>query len=182
MHQDTESAQPAIVRQLVDWGAAIRASIIAGTLFLLACLFLTQIFLPGFSSTMMVRYFASILMGNEILAAEASNPLTWRAFLSMGLFHYAMAFAFAVLVAFIVHRWGIVLSAIVGALLGLCHYAVNIYGLTLLVPQFFVMESLYFLVLHILFGAITGTLYEALEFEVFVDADGNVINLEEAKS
>lgn len=170
---------PPIVRQLIDWGASLRAALIGGALFLAASLFLTQFFKPGFSPEMMTRYFASILLGNDILAASPGNPLTWRAYLGLGLFHFALALSFSVLVAFVVHRWGIIWSAVVGALLGLCLYLLNIYAVTKLVPHFFIMESGFFLTLHVLFGALIGALYEAFEFEVYVDADGNVINLEE---
>ena len=169
---------PPIVRQLVDWGAAIRAAFIGGSVFLLVNLFLTQVFQPGFSPEMMARYFASILLGNDILVASADNPLTWRAYVGLGLFHFAVAFAFTAVVAFVVHRWGILLSAVVGGVLGLCLYGINIYALTKLVPHFFILESGFFLTTHVLFGTFVGALYEALEFEVFVDASGNVINLE----
>lgn len=169
---------PPIVRQLIDWGAALRAAFLGGLAFLLATIFLTQFFLPGFSPEMMTRYFASVLLGNDILAATQDNPLTWQAYLGLGLFHFALALTFTIVVAFVVHRWGILWSAVVGGLLGLCLYAFNIYAVTKLLPHFFVMESGFFLSLHILFGALVGALYEAFEFEVFVDAEGNVINLE----
>ena len=179
MEEDMEdSSSSLIVRQLVDWGAAIRAAFIGGAGFLLLNLFLTQVFQPGFSPEMMTRYFASILLGNDILAATPDNPLTWRAYVGLGLFHFTMAFLFATVVAFIVHRWGILLSALVGGLLGLCLYAINIYALTKLVPHFFILESSFFLTTHVVFGALVGAIYEALEFEVFVDSSGNVINLE----
>ena len=170
--------QPApIVRQLIDWGAALQAAVIGGTALLLATVFLTQFFKPGFSPEMMTRYFASALLGNDILAATPDNPLTWRAYLGLGLFHFALAVTFSMVVAFVVHRWSILWSAVASGLLGLCLYAFNIYAVTTLLPHFFVLESGFFLGAHVCFGALVGTLYEAFEFEVFVDADGNVINL-----
>ncbi|MFT5192367.1 MAG: hypothetical protein ACI9DF_000519 [Verrucomicrobiales bacterium] len=169
-----EDSSSPFVRQQVDWGAAIRAAFIGGATFLL----LIQVFQPGFSPEMMVRYFASILLGNEILAASPDNPLTWRAYLGMGLFHFAVAFAFTAVVAFVVHHRGILLSMLVGGILGLCLYGINTYTITKFVPHFFILESGFFLATHVIFGALVGAIYEALEFEVFVDASGNVINLE----
>ena len=155
----------------------MQAGLVAGIIFLLLNLFLTQVFSPGFSPSMMVRYFASIVLGDSILPA-ANNPLTWRAYLAMGLLHFALAVCFACIVAFIVHRWGLVLSVLVGAGLGLCLYAINIYSLTIVVPHFYGLQSPFFLGTHVIFGAMVGGIYEALEFEVFLADDGSLLTTE----
>ena len=54
-------------RQLVDWSAAIWAGIISGVVFFLLSLFLSP-FIVGGNIWVMVRLFASLTMGEEILA------------------------------------------------------------------------------------------------------------------
>src|SRR5210317_1981620 len=108
MDEDTMSYGqpiPRQVRQVVDWSAAVWAGLIAGAAFLVANLLLTPMILGG-NAWVSIRLLASITMGKEILAP----PATFDALaLVMGLTtHFALSIVFAMVVAFVVHRWGVI--------------------------------------------------------------------------
>jgi hypothetical protein len=171
MDEDTMSyAQPIPrqVRQVVDWSAAVWAGLIAGAAFLVANLLLTPMILGG-NAWVSIRLLASITMGKEILAP----PATFDALaLVMGLTtHFALSIVFAMVVAFVVHRWGVIFGIVGGALLGLFLYWINFYTVTLIFPQFFPMRGGGMFWGHILYGALTGFLYEAFEIEEFVPVE-----------
>ena len=153
------------LRQVVDWRAAIIAGFVAGTVFLLFNLFVV----PGQgegAAWVMVRLCASIVLGPEVLAP----PATFDAgALGVALVtHYTISVASAALLAVIIHRYGLAVGIVGGALFGLALYCINMYTLTYFFPQFFVLSGSLFLWGHIVFGAIAGGVYEALEVERFV--------------
>ncbi len=80
---------------------------------------------------------------------------------------------FACLVAFCLHRGGIVVGTLGGAIFGLALYCINFYTLTVpeLYPWFFAMRSWVFVVTHVVFGALVGLIYEALEVEEFMPVE-----------
>jgi hypothetical protein len=163
----SESASYSRSRQLVDWSAAVWAGLLAGTAFLLVSLFLIPQLVGG-NAWVMVRLLASIVLGKEILAPPATFDL---GALVAGLStHYALSVAFALLVAYVLHRFGLVVGILGGALLGLALYAVLFYGATLWLPQFFPIVGGGMLVAHVLFGALVGGLYEAFEIEELAEA------------
>ncbi len=161
------------MRQLVDWSAAVWAGSIAGTVFLLLNLFLIPAMVGGNAWTI-VRLFASILLGEGVLAppATASVPALGAALVA----HYALSVVFALVIAWILHRWGIVIGVIGGALLGLALYCINFYTLTLAYPWFYAMRNGVFVFTHVVYGALAGGIYEALEVEEFVPAEPEVRN------
>jgi len=153
------------MRQLVDWRAALYAGLLAGLIFLLLNLFLS----PVGNAWAMIRLFASILLGDTILAPPATFDL-----LALGaalLVHFGLSILYTLLIAYVVHRGGLLAGLIGGALLGLALYSINFYTLTLFYPWFFAMRSGIFIVTHALFGALAGGIYEALEVEIFVPAE-----------
>ncbi|MBV7337096.1 hypothetical protein KFU94_54490 [Chloroflexi bacterium TSY] len=118
------------VRQLVDWGAAIWAGLVAGTLFLLMnAIILPQMVnvRPGF----MFRYFASIVLGADVLPPPAT--ITIPIFLVAILVNLVLALLFTFVLVIITHQWGFVVGVVGGALFGLALYFVNIYTLYFLV-------------------------------------------------
>lgn len=153
--------------QLVDWSAAVWAGIIGGTLFAMLNWFVTPYFLGG-SVWVYVRLFASILLGEGVLAPPATFSIT--AVFAALVTHYALSILFALLIAYIIHRGGLIGGIIGGGLLGLALYAVNLYTLTYFFPAFFVMNSWVMVISHIIYGAVAGGVYEALEVEEFVPA------------
>ena len=153
------------IRQIVDWRAAFWAGLLGGLIFLLANLLLS----PVGNAWVMIRLFASVLLGDSILAPPATFDL-----MALGaalIAHFALSIAYALLIAYIIHRGGLITGIIGGALLGLALYSINFYTLTLFYPWFFAMRSAIFIATHALYGALVGGIYEALEIEIFVPAD-----------
>ncbi|MCB0712688.1 MAG: hypothetical protein KDD67_10195 [Ignavibacteriae bacterium] len=147
---------------LVDWRAAFYAGLIAGTLFLVLNLFLLPVIIDG-DSWLMLRYIASILLGKSVLAPnyEVGVGIVGTALAVQ----YILSILFTMVIAFVVHRGGVVTGAIGGLFLGIALYFINLYSFTLLFPWFFALEGGLLLVAHAIFGGVAGTMYELLERE-----------------
>jgi hypothetical protein len=154
---------------LVDWRAAVLAGLAAGTLFLILNLVLIPEIIGG-TTEVVLRYFASIVLGpGAVSPSSGFGPLT---IITAILLHYLLSIIFAFVVAYVVHRWGVVGGTIGGAILGLSIYLINMYTLTLLFPWFFTMENTLFLIVHIIFGAAVGALYEVMERDEYEERQG----------
>ena len=154
--------------QLVDWSAAVWAGIVGGAIFLLMNLFVTPLLMGG-NAWVQVRLLASVVLGARILAPPATfDAGALAAALAV---NFALAILFALLVAWVLHRWGLVVGIVGGAVLGLALYLVDFYSLTCFFPQFFAMNGRGYLLSHVVFGAVVGGVYEALEVERFEPAD-----------
>ena len=156
------------MRQLVDWSAALWAGFIAGVVFLaLNMVLMTQV--VGGNVWVIIRYFASLVMGEGVLAPPATfDPLITIVALVV---HFVLSIIFGLILAIIIHRWGLLIGIVLGAVFGLALYSINIYALTRFFPWFFVMNHWTFVVAHIIFGAVAGGVYEGLEVERFVPAE-----------
>jgi hypothetical protein len=159
----TEESSPRL-RQVVDWSAAVWAGLIGGAAFLVVNLALTPILFGG-NVWVSIRLLASIVMGTEVLAPPATFDA--GALAAALITHLALSVAFALLVAFVVHRWGLIIGIVGGATLGLFLYLINFYTLTYFFPQFFPMRGGAMFWGHLLYGALVGGLYEAFEIEEF---------------
>lgn len=159
------SYQTARVRQIVDWGAAVRAGFIAGAIFLLINQILFGVVF-GVNGWVLIRQLASVVLGEGIL----SPPATFDgAGLVVGLLtHFALSILYALAIAYVVHRGGLISGIIGGALLGLAFYTINVYTLTLFRPWLYSLNNWVFVINHLVFGALAGGVYEALEEEIFV--------------
>ncbi len=73
---------------------------------------------------------------------------------------------YAVILAFIIHRWGLIVGIVGGALYGAALYFINLYTLTLLVPWLFAVNSMPLLISHVVFGAVAGGVYELFDVDV----------------
>lgn len=156
------------MRQVVDWRAALWAGLLAGAVFFLVNLFVTPLVIGG-NVWVMVRLFASILLGDSILAPPATVDLL--ALVVAFVTHFTLALLYALLIAYVIHRGGLITGIIGGALLGLALYSINFYTLTLFYPWFFAMRNAVFVATHLLYGALAGGIYEALEVEIFVPTE-----------
>ena len=161
-------ANPPAMRQLVDWSAAVWAGLIAGTFFLLLLLVATPI-VAGGNAWVVLRLLASVVLGSGILAPPATFSLS--ALLAGIITHYILSLGYALLLAYIIHRWGLIVGLVGGAMFGLALYALNFYTLTFFFPWFFAMRSWPVVLSHIIFGAVAGGVYESLEIEEFVPVD-----------
>lgn len=156
------------MRQLVDWRATIIAALLGG----LAHLLSLAIILPAVSGGTVwaiLRYMASILMGTSVLPPPASFD---AGIVLVGLLvHFLLSLIFGAILTTIIHRWGLLIGLLGGALFGLAIYAINYFTFTLLFDWFYVLRSWPILLAHVLFGATTGFIYELLEVERFVPVD-----------
>ena len=164
------SYQSVRMRQLVDCRAAVRAGVIAGIFFLLLNVILTSLAF-GVNGWVVVRLFASLVLGSGVLAPPATfNAL---ALIVALITHFVLAIGFGLLIAYVIHRGGLITGILGGALLGLCLYVINFYTLTYFFPWFFAMHSWVFGLSHMIYGALVGGIYEALEVEIFIPAESN---------
>jgi hypothetical protein len=157
------------IRQIVVWKAALLAGLIGGVIALLSNILISS-WLLG-SPWLFLRVIASTLLGTSVLPPPDS--FTWTVFLfGLGI-HLVLSMLFAGLIAAVVHQWGMLISFLGGALMGLAFYAITLYTITLLIPWFFPFRSWIFMLLYVLYGAFTGSIYEWLEVERYVEiSDG----------
>jgi len=155
------------MRQLVDWRAAIWAGAISGVVFLVINMLLTKFYVG--SPWVVIRLVASIVMGTRVLPPPADFDAT--IFVFSLLVHFPLSIAFASIIAAILHRWGLLVGIIGGALFGLALYVINFYTFTFFFPWFFPMRSWIMAVSHAIFGACAGGVYEGLEVEKFVPVE-----------
>lgn len=158
-------AKPKVkMRQLVDWSAAIWGGVIAGAVFLLVNMILTWIYIG--SPWVVTRLIASIVLG----ANAMTPPVTFQTgpFVLALVIHFVLAIGFAAVIATALHRWGLLVGIIGGAVFGLAFYLINFYTISYLFPWFFPMRSWIMALSHIAFGALAGGIYEGLEVEKFV--------------
>lgn len=142
----------------MTWRAVLVAGLVAGTLFLLADLVFAPI-VTNVSAALTLRYFAGLVMGTKVLTGAATPTV----YIVGILVHYVLSLVFALVIALVVHRWGMVVGIIGGALLGVAIYAINLYTVTLLFPWFFAINSTVILLCHAIFGAVAGGVYEMFD-------------------
>lgn len=161
------SQATARMRQVVDWSAAMWAGVISGIIFLMVNLLLTAYTLG--SPWIVVRVLASVVMGNRVLPPPASFDIT--IFVVALIVHLVLSVLFACLLAIVIHRWGLIVGIVGGALFGLALYGINFYSFSYFFPWFFPFKSWMMVVSHVVFGAAAGGIYEALEVEEFVPVE-----------
>ncbi len=155
------------MRQVVDWRAALWAGLIAGTVFLALALFVVPRF-DGGDGWAVIRIFASIVLGER---AMAPGEVTTSMLVVAVATHYVLSTGFALLIAFVLHRWGLIVGVLGGAAFGLALHWSNVHGMTRFFPYFGALNSTAFLAAHVLFGAAAGAVYELLEVERFERVD-----------
>jgi hypothetical protein len=147
------------MRENITWSAVWIAGFVGGTVFLVTSILFTPLLL-GVESGLVLRYFASLVMGEAVV----NGDVTTTSSLIVGVIvHYALSMLFALVIAIVVHRWGLLVGIIGGALLGLAIYGINLYTMTLLFPWFFAINNSVLLVSHVLFGALVGGVYEMFD-------------------
>ena len=155
------------VRQLMDWRAAIWAGIVAGIVFLALNLLLVS-GLVGSSPWVLVRLIGSVLLGPDVLAPPATFDLGILIAALVTLF--VVIILFALLVAFAMHRWGLLVGILGGALFGLAFYLFTFYTMTYFFPWLYTFQSWPLLLTYVVMGATAGGVYEALEEDAWVPA------------
>jgi hypothetical protein len=141
----------------LDGRAVLIAGLGGGTIFLLTILLFTPTVL-GVNASLILRYFASLLMGSEVITDGNSATL-----LVGVIIHYILSVIFALIIAIVIHRWGLLIGILGGALMGLAIYAINYYTMTVFFPWFFAVNNIVIVVGHMVYGAVTGGIYETFD-------------------
>ena len=157
------------VRHLMDWKAAVIAGLIAGAVFLLVLLIAYPLATGGTPWTIF-RFIGAMVLGEAVLPP----PTTFDAgvVVTAVLIHFTLSILYTLVLAFIVHRWGILISILGGALFGLALYLINFFTFTMFFAWFYPARAWPFSLVHILFGAVAGGIYELLEKDVYVIEPG----------
>jgi hypothetical protein len=152
------------IRKVVDLKAVVTAALVAGTVALLCNYFVVPALLDV-SSWVAVRLSGSILLGKGVLAPPATAHI---GALVAGVFvHYVLALLMTLVIAYVVHRGGLLGGVLIGGLLGLAFFCIDYYTLTYFLPQFFALQHWSVVASHVLFGAVAGGMYELLEDQIF---------------
>jgi hypothetical protein len=152
------------MRQITDVSAAIWGGLIAGLAYLIIQIIMA-VWLLGSSPWVTFRWNAAIVLGQDVLPPPAGFSF---GIVLVGLIvHFALSIIFSLILAFIIHRWGLIVGILGGGLFGLALYAVNYYTFTIFFPWFYPIRNWLMVVGHIVFGAVAGGVYEALEVEEF---------------
>lgn len=145
------------IQENVTWRAIPIAGIAAGTVFLLTNLILTPAFLD-ISAALVLRYMASLVLGSDVLIDDAASIQ-----IAGLIVHYVLSMIFTLVIAIVVHQWGLLVGIIGGTILGLAFYSINLYTMTLVFDWFFAINSSVLLLSHALFGAVAGGVYERFD-------------------
>ncbi|MFO7662317.1 MAG: hypothetical protein R6X18_06960 [Chloroflexota bacterium] len=153
---------------VMDWRAAVIAGLIAGGLTMLLWMLLWGVGTGG-SLWTPFHHLSAIVLGEEVLTPSLSP--VWPVVLSGMIVHLILAVFYTIILAFIIHRWGLVVGIIGGALFGLALYIINYYTFSWIYPWFYPMRSWIAFTGHIFFGAVAGGLYELLERDIYVGVE-----------
>lgn len=146
------------IRRNVTWRAIPFAGLAAGTAHLLVNLLLAPM-MVGLSPAVIMRYMASLVLGEGVLTEPPSIVVVVVGIIV----HYVLSILFALLIAIVVHRWGMLVGVLGGALLGLAIYLINYYTMTLFFEWMFAINSPVMAIAHLIFGAVAGGVYEAYD-------------------
>lgn len=141
----------------VTWRAVLVSGLVAGTLFLLTDLVFAPL-VTQTSATVTLRYFAALVLGNKVLTQTGTSILIVGVVV-----HYVLSLVFALVISLVVHRWGMVVGIVGGAIMGVAIYGINLYTVTVLFPWFFAINSTVILLCHAIFGAVAGGVYEMFD-------------------
>jgi hypothetical protein len=143
----------------MDKRAAVIAGLIAATVSLGVGMGVLQYLHE--SALGLPRLISTIALGRDAFNAElVSNGMAFGVGLAV---HLALGLVFAFVISFTLHRWGFWVGLIGGGLFGLALYAINTYTMSRFFPEFYHYRSWFMLGFHVLFGALCGGIYEALE-------------------
>jgi hypothetical protein len=153
----------------MDWKAAVIAGLVAGAVFLLVLLIAYPLATGGTPWTIF-RFIGAMVLGEAVLPP----PTTFDGgvVVTAVLIHFTLSILYTLILAFIVHRWGMLISILGGALFGLALYLINFFTFTMFFAWFYPARAWPFSLVHILFGAVAGGIYELLEKDVYVTEPG----------
>lgn len=147
----------------VDWIATLWAALYAALVSLALYLLFVPVAVGAGNAWAVLRYLASVALGTEVLPPPAT--VTAGVALAGIAVHLALSLLMTAVIAFVLHRWGLITGIVGGAVLGLAFFAINFFTLTALEPHMFAMAHWSVGVVHLVFGAVAGGVYEWLELE-----------------
>ena len=153
------------VRHVMDWKAAVLAGLIAGAVFLVVLLIAYPLATGGTPWTIF-RFIGAMILGEAVLPPPTSFDA--GIVITAVIVHFTLAVLYTLVLAFILHRWRLLVSVIGGALFGLALYLINFFTFTFFFAWFYPARAWPFSLVHILFGALAGGIYELLEKDVFI--------------
>lgn len=159
------------IQKNVTWRAIPIAGVSAGTIFLLVNFVLTPLLLEV-DPAIILRYMASLILGSDVLMESNSAEIIIA---GLGV-HYGISLIGAFVIAIVIHRWGLLVGIVIGAILGLAIYGINLYTLTFFFDMdwFIAINSLVFMISHVAFGATAGGVYELFDhYDVPFELGGN---------
>lgn len=107
------------------------------------------------------RLIATIALGRDALDPAAVSDA--NALAAGAAIHLVLGLLFALVISITLHRWGFWVGLVGGALFGVALYAINTYTMSRFFPEFYFFRSWFMVGFHVLFGALCGGIYEALE-------------------
>jgi hypothetical protein len=143
----------------VDAGAAIYAGIAAGILATALQIVLWAIFTDAIPAILYrdSRFAAAIVLGSGVLPPPASfDP---GIMMIAAVVHFALAIAYALLLAWLIANLRMRTSLVVGAAFGLSVYALNMYGFTAVFPWFASSRDWITTLTHLVFGMVLAAVY-----------------------
>ena len=144
------------IQRNVTWRAIPVAGIVGGTVFLLINMIFNPI-LYGADAFFILQYFASLVLGADALID--ASPMV---FVVGIIVHYVLSILFTLVISIVIHRWGLLVGIVGGALMGLALYSINFFTITSFF-EFLDITNPIILVSHIAFGAVAGGIYEMMD-------------------
>lgn len=149
------------VSSVLQWRVALVAGLVAGAVFLFVAALYTGL-RYGLSLWVILRYIASIALGPGVLPPPASFD---AGIVIVGLLvNFVLAILYAFVLASLIHRWGLLVGIVGGALFGAALYFINLYTFTLFYPWFFALHGTALFLSHVVYGAVAGSVYELLDY------------------
>jgi hypothetical protein len=143
----------------VDARAAIYAGVAAGILATALQIVLWAIFTDAIPAILYrdSRFAAAIVLGPGVLPPPASfDP---GIMMIAAVVHFALAIAYALLLAWLIANLRMRTSLVVGAAFGLSVYALNMYGFTAVFPWFASSRDWITTLTHLVFGMVLAAVY-----------------------
>lgn len=154
-----ETTQSVPSRNVLDLNAVFWAGLLSGLSYLAVTLLLSSIYFD--TPWMGIRIAASLVLGPDVIFPEQGLGI---GVLLLGIMiQLVLAMVYTLLIAFIVHRGGLLAGILGGALIGLGLYAINFHNFSYFFPWIFPLRNWTLLTAHLVFGAVSGGLYELFD-------------------